>query len=83
VIYGELVKGIVRDESRMSYLGINGRLVAQEAEGMIAGCTEVELLVTPPTLRFRISRRHVCTRSPRSTRSSTTERPTSHWECRP
>jgi aspartate racemase len=47
VIYGELVKGIVRDESRRSDLDINGRLVAQGAEGVIAGCTEVELLVTP------------------------------------
>jgi aspartate racemase len=46
VIYEELVRGIVRDESRDRYLGIIDRLVADGAEGVIAGCTEIELLVT-------------------------------------
>lgn len=47
VIYDELVKGIVRDESRSQYLEIIGDLVAEGAEGVIAGCTEIELLVEP------------------------------------
>jgi aspartate racemase len=46
VIYEELVRGIVRDESRDRYLDVIDRLVAGGAEGVIAGCTEIELLVT-------------------------------------
>lgn len=46
VIYRELVRGIVREESRTAYLDIIRRLVAGGAEGVIAGCTEIELLVT-------------------------------------
>lgn len=47
VIYDELVQGIVRDESRARYLAAIDRLVERGAEGVIAGCTEIELLVTP------------------------------------
>ena len=47
VIYDELVQGVVRDDSRDRYLEIIERLVAAGAEGVIAGCTEIELLVTP------------------------------------
>jgi aspartate racemase len=45
VIYDELVQGIIRDESRKSYLGVIGRLSERGAEGIIAGCTEIELLI--------------------------------------
>jgi len=45
VIYNELVQGVVTDESRDHYLAIIDRLVAQGATGVIAGCTEIELLV--------------------------------------
>ncbi|MCB2224204.1 MAG: aspartate/glutamate racemase family protein [Actinobacteria bacterium] len=47
VIYDELVRGIVRDESRRAYLDIIDGLVAEGAQGVIAGCTEIELLVAP------------------------------------
>ncbi len=47
VIYDELVQGVVRDDPRDRYLEIIERLVAAGAEGVIAGCTEIELLVTP------------------------------------
>ena len=47
VIYGELVRGERRPESRRRYLDAVGRLVARGAEGIIAGCTEIELLVRP------------------------------------
>jgi aspartate racemase len=46
VIYRELVRGIVRDDSRQAYLDIIGRLLADGGEGVIAGCTEIELLVS-------------------------------------
>jgi len=45
VIYDELVRGIVSDTSRARYLEIIGQLVADGAGGVIAGCTEIELLV--------------------------------------
>lgn len=47
VIYDELVRGVVRDASRAAYLEVIERLRAQGAEGVIAGCTEIELLVGP------------------------------------
>ena len=47
VIYDELVRGVVSDASRAGYLEIIEALVDGGAEGVIAGCTEIELLVTP------------------------------------
>jgi aspartate/glutamate racemase len=41
-----LVQGVIRDQSRERYLEIIGRLRDRGAEGVIAGCTEIELLVT-------------------------------------
>lgn len=46
VIYGELVRGVVREESRAAYLDVIGRLLDRGAQGVVAGCTEIELLVT-------------------------------------
>lgn len=45
IIYGELVQGVLNRESREHYLDIIDRLGARGAEGVIAGCTEIELLV--------------------------------------
>lgn len=45
VIYDELVKGIVRPESRETYRAIIARLVDAGAEGIVLGCTEIMLLV--------------------------------------
>ena len=47
VIYDELVQGVVSPESRSAYLEVIERLVERGAEGVIAGCTEIELLVGP------------------------------------
>jgi aspartate racemase len=46
VIYRELVQGVISDSSRAAYLEIIGRLIERGAGGVIAGCTEIELLVT-------------------------------------
>lgn len=46
VIYDELVHGVIREESRRRFAGVIDRLIAQGAEGIILGCTEIELLVT-------------------------------------
>jgi len=45
VIYDELCLGIVKQESREKYIDIMGKLVQAGAEGIILGCTEIELLV--------------------------------------
>ena len=47
IIYDELVRGIVSPESRQAYLEVIERLVARGAHGVIAFCTEIELLVGP------------------------------------
>lgn len=47
VIFNELVKGRIEAASKQRYLEIIDRLVARGAEGVIAGCTEIELLVKP------------------------------------
>ncbi len=46
IIYEELVKGVVTNESRLAYLTIINDLLAQGAEGIILGCTEIGLLIT-------------------------------------
>jgi aspartate racemase len=47
VIYQELCLGIINPESRNQYVEIMHRLVEMGAEGIILGCTEIELLVQP------------------------------------
>ena len=47
VIYDELVQGIISADSRQRYLEVIDRLVTRGAQGVIAGCTEIELLVRP------------------------------------
>jgi aspartate racemase len=47
VIFDELTRGIVREESRAEYAAILGRLADQGAEAVVLGCTEIELLVRP------------------------------------
>lgn len=47
IIYDELVRGIVTRESKQAYLDAIDRLVERGAQGVIAGCTEIELLVRP------------------------------------
>jgi aspartate racemase len=46
IIYEELVLGIVTNESRLAYLTIINDLIAQGAEGIILGCTEIGLLIS-------------------------------------
>jgi aspartate racemase len=62
IIYDELCMGVVRDESREAYRQVIRRLVDAGAEGVIYGCTEIELLVGPedsdvpvfPTTRLHV-----------------------------
>ncbi|MHC5305894.1 aspartate/glutamate racemase family protein [Bartonella sp. LJL80] len=45
IIYDELVKGVVTEQSRQNYRAIIDRLVRGGAEAIIFGCTEISLLV--------------------------------------
>jgi aspartate racemase len=47
VIYDELVVGVVREESRRRYTEVVSELIDRGAEGVIFGCTEIELLLDP------------------------------------
>jgi aspartate racemase len=47
VIFEELTRGVVREESRASYAGMLARLRDRGAEAVVLGCTEIELLIRP------------------------------------
>jgi aspartate racemase len=62
VIYDELCLGQLREESRQLYREVIGRMVTDGAEGIILGCTEIELLVSAadsPVPIFPTTRLHV------------------------
>lgn len=62
VIYEELVRGVVADSSREAYRAVIARLVEQGAQGIILGCTEIELLIGPedsPVPVFPTARIHI------------------------
>ena len=61
VIYGELVRGVVREESRAAYQRIIEAVADRGAQGVILGCTEIELLLAPedcPVPAFPTTRLH-------------------------
>lgn len=45
IIYEELCRGIVREESRQTYVTAIERMAARGAEAVILGCTEVGMLI--------------------------------------
>ncbi|WP_369137846.1 aspartate/glutamate racemase family protein [Modestobacter versicolor] len=61
VVYEELCLGVVRPASRAAYQQVVARLVAAGAEGVVLGCTEIELLLGPgdvPVPVFPTTRLH-------------------------
>jgi aspartate racemase len=46
-IFGELLKGHFRPETKAKFLGIIGGLKQRGAQGVVLGCTEIPLLVKP------------------------------------
>jgi aspartate racemase len=46
IIFEQLVRGNVQEESKKTYLGVIDRLQAAGAEGLILGCTEIFMLVS-------------------------------------
>jgi len=62
VIYDELCVGVVRDDSRDAYREVIERLVKEGAQGIVLGCTEIELLIgqdDSPVPIFPTTRLHV------------------------
>jgi aspartate racemase len=62
VIYNELCVGIVEESSREQYRRIMRDLAERGAEGILLGCTEIDLLVGPsdsPVPVFDTTRLHV------------------------
>jgi aspartate racemase len=45
IIYEELIRGVVRDESRKIYVDAIARLASRGAEAVILGCTEIGMLI--------------------------------------
>jgi aspartate racemase len=61
VIYDELCVGVLREESREQYRRIMRELAADGAQGILLGCTEIDLLVGPadaPVAVFDTTRLH-------------------------
>ncbi|WP_432110247.1 aspartate/glutamate racemase family protein [Streptomyces sp. AA1529] len=61
VIYEDLCRGTVLDASRAAYRRVIDELVADGAEGIVLGCTEIELLIGPqdsPVPVFPTARLH-------------------------
>jgi aspartate racemase len=61
VIYDELCQGVVNDRSRAEYRRIMRDLADRGAEGILLGCTEIDLLVDPadsPVPVFDTTRLH-------------------------
>lgn len=62
IIYDELCHGQVRDESRQIYRNVIAGLAEAGAEGVVLGCTEIELLISAadsPIPVFPTTRLHV------------------------
>ena len=54
IIFGELVQGIIKDESRNKFMAIISRLQLQGAEGVILGCTEIPLLISSDDVEIEV-----------------------------
>lgn len=62
MIYDELCLGVIRETSREQYRRIMADLADRRAEGILLGCTEIDLLVGPqdaPVPTFDTTRLHV------------------------
>jgi len=54
VIFEELSTGMLLDKSRDKYLEIIDKLVAQGAEGIVLGCTEIPLLIKQEHTKVKV-----------------------------
>ncbi len=54
IIYEELVKGIISEKSKLRFLEIIDRLIDQGSEGIISGCTEIEILIKQSDIKVEL-----------------------------
>ncbi|MFM9890968.1 MAG: aspartate/glutamate racemase family protein [Rickettsiales bacterium] len=54
IIYDELCKGVVKEDSKAQYLKIMETLLREGAEGIILGCTEIGMLIKPEDVRVPV-----------------------------
>lgn len=54
IIFNELTRGIIKDQSKAQYLEIIDGLADQGAQGVILGCTEIPLLIKPKDLDIHV-----------------------------
>ena len=59
VIYDELCQGVVREESRAAYQDVVAGLTERGAQGIVLGCTEIELLIGPEHVDVPLSLIHI------------------------
>jgi len=62
IIYAELVHGVFSDPSRAEFVSMIDRLTGRGAQGVILGCTEIELLISQkdtPVPVFPTTRIHI------------------------
>jgi len=66
IIYDELCVGVIREESRQVYRDVIVRLVESGAEGVVLGCTEIELLISDTDSSVPVFPTPDCTSKPPS-----------------
>jgi aspartate racemase len=54
IIYNELCKGIIKDNSRKEYINIINKMIKDGGKGIILGCTEIGLLVKQKDVSVKI-----------------------------
>jgi len=54
VIYNELVRGVISEDSRSEYIKIINKMAEQGAKGVVLGCTEIPLLISPDDVEVEV-----------------------------
>ncbi|MDR0409129.1 MAG: aspartate/glutamate racemase, partial [Spirochaetaceae bacterium] len=54
IIYNELCKGIIRNNSRKEYIKIIDKIIKNGGQGIILGCTEIGLLIKQRDISVKI-----------------------------
>jgi aspartate racemase len=54
IIYSELCKGMIKDNSRKEYINIINKMIKNGASGIILGCTEIGLLIKEKDVSIKL-----------------------------
>jgi aspartate racemase len=50
----ELLKSIIREDSKARFMGIIGKLKSAGAEAIVLGCTEIPMIVKPEDTQMKL-----------------------------